>query len=144
MHTKRNGKHESRRTTLDLAVTQPNSPADHAAQSTRSVDIQPLLDDRDLEQITGRARSTWQKSRLTGEGPPFIRSGRLVRYRASEVEAWLARTRLLDQPRRPRELMPEKHRARGPCDKGLTGRTKYAWNKTALSLTNSRRCHKQL
>jgi predicted DNA-binding transcriptional regulator AlpA len=51
--------------------------------------IESLLDDRDLERITGRARSTWQKSRLTGDGPPFIRLGRLVRYRASEVEAWL-------------------------------------------------------
>jgi predicted DNA-binding transcriptional regulator AlpA len=49
-----------------------------------------LLSDFDLEEITGRARSTWQKARLTGDGPPFIRIGRLVRYRASDVEAWLA------------------------------------------------------
>jgi predicted DNA-binding transcriptional regulator AlpA len=52
--------------------------------------IQPLLSDFDLERLTGRARSSWQKARLTGNGPPFVRLGRLVRYRASDVEAWLA------------------------------------------------------
>jgi predicted DNA-binding transcriptional regulator AlpA len=52
--------------------------------------IDPLLDDRELERRTGAKRSTWQKKRLTGDGPPFIRLGRLVRYRQSEFEAWLA------------------------------------------------------
>jgi predicted DNA-binding transcriptional regulator AlpA len=55
-----------------------------------STQIAPLMSDFDLERLTGRARSTWQKARLTGDGPPFIRLGRLVRYRASDVEAWLA------------------------------------------------------
>jgi predicted DNA-binding transcriptional regulator AlpA len=49
-----------------------------------------LLDDFDLERLTGRARSSWQKMRLTGDGPPFIRLGRLVRYRRAEFEEWLA------------------------------------------------------
>lgn len=49
----------------------------------------PLLTDFDLERLTGKARSTWQKARLTGSGPPFIRMGRLVRYRQSEFERWL-------------------------------------------------------
>jgi hypothetical protein len=52
--------------------------------------IEPLLDDHDLERITGRARSSWQKARLTGDGPPFIRLGRLVRYRRDDFEGWLA------------------------------------------------------
>ena len=51
--------------------------------------IDPLLSDHDLEQITGRARSSWQKDRLSGRGPRFIRIGRLVRYRRSDLEAWL-------------------------------------------------------
>lgn len=50
----------------------------------------PFLTDFDLERLTKRARSSWQKARLTGNGPPFVRFGRLVRYRASDVEAWLA------------------------------------------------------
>ena len=60
----------------------PLQPPTHPTQDT-------LLTDFDLERITGRARSTWQKARLTGDGPPFIRLGRLVRYRTSEFNAWL-------------------------------------------------------
>ena len=52
-------------------------------------EIEILLTDHDLEHMTGRARSTWQKDRLTGRGPRFIRVGRLVRYRQSDVEHWL-------------------------------------------------------
>ena len=57
-------------------------------------EIETLLSDRDLERITGRARSSWQKDRLTGRGPRFVRLGRLVRYRRSDLEQWLdAQTR---------------------------------------------------
>lgn len=49
-----------------------------------------LLDDRDVAAITGRARSTLQKDRLDGTGIPFVRLGRLVRYRQSDVSAYLA------------------------------------------------------
>lgn len=48
-----------------------------------------LLSDRDVEKITGRARSTLQKDRVTGTGIPFVRIGRLVRYRQSDVTAFL-------------------------------------------------------
>jgi predicted DNA-binding transcriptional regulator AlpA len=58
--------------------------------SRRSVAIDPLLSDYDLERLTGGKRSTWQKKRLSGDGPPFLRLGRLVRYRQSEFERWLA------------------------------------------------------
>ena len=49
-----------------------------------------LLDDREVADITGRARSTLQKDRLTGTGIKFVRIGRLVRYRQSDVSAYLA------------------------------------------------------
>ena len=68
------------------ATSPPILPND-ARQSAR---IDPLLTDFDLERVTGRARSSWQKARLTGDGPPFIRLGRLVRYRQSDVEGWLS------------------------------------------------------
>jgi hypothetical protein len=48
-----------------------------------------LLSDRDVEKATGRARSTLQKDRVAGIGIPFIRFGRLVRYRQSDVSAYL-------------------------------------------------------
>jgi predicted DNA-binding transcriptional regulator AlpA len=65
-----------------------NGPPDIPKQPSHQLD--PLLTDFDLERVTGRARSSWQKARLTGDGPPFIRLGRLVRYRQSDVEGWLS------------------------------------------------------
>jgi hypothetical protein len=52
--------------------------------------IEILLTDRDVERITRRARKTLQKDRLRGGGIPFIRLGRLVRYRQTDVAAWIA------------------------------------------------------
>ena len=49
-----------------------------------------LLSDHDIERLTGRARSTLQKDRVAGTGIPFVRIGRLVRYRPSDVAAFLA------------------------------------------------------
>jgi hypothetical protein len=51
--------------------------------------LDQLLSDRDVQKITGRARSTLQKDRLAGIGIPFVRIGRLVRYRQSDVAAFL-------------------------------------------------------
>lgn len=48
------------------------------------------LDVNDLERLTKISKSTWDKKRLTGDGPRFIKIGRAVRYRLSDVEAWLA------------------------------------------------------
>jgi hypothetical protein len=51
--------------------------------------LDPLLSDHDVEKITRRARSTLQKDRVAGTGIPFVRIGRLVRYRQSDVTAFL-------------------------------------------------------
>jgi hypothetical protein len=51
--------------------------------------LEPLLSDRDVEKITGRARSMLQKDRVSGSGIPFVRLGRLIRYRQSDVRAYL-------------------------------------------------------
>jgi predicted DNA-binding transcriptional regulator AlpA len=53
--------------------------------------VENLLSDRELSRVTRRSRSSLQKDRLKGGGVPFIRIGRLVRYRASDVEAWVAK-----------------------------------------------------
>jgi predicted DNA-binding transcriptional regulator AlpA len=50
----------------------------------------PLLDDHGVAAILGCARGSLQKARLTGDGPPFLKIGRLVRYRPEDVAAWLA------------------------------------------------------
>jgi hypothetical protein len=48
-----------------------------------------LMTDHDVETITGRARSTLQKDRVAGTGIPFVRIGRLVRYRPTDVAEFL-------------------------------------------------------
>jgi predicted DNA-binding transcriptional regulator AlpA len=55
--------------------------------------IDPLLSDREVSALIGRARPTLQKDRLRGDGIPFVRIGRLVRYRRSDVERWFANQR---------------------------------------------------
>ena len=59
-------------------------------RASSQADYEVLYSDRDLEKMTGRARSTWQKMRLVGDGPRYIKLGRQVRYPKSEFEAWLA------------------------------------------------------
>ena len=59
---------------------------DHTAGAA----IDPLLDDKEVARIIGRARSTLQEDRLVGGGIPFVRLGRLIRYRSSDVSAYLA------------------------------------------------------
>ena len=52
--------------------------------------IDRLLSDREVAQLIGRARSTLQKDRVAGRGIPYITIGRQVRYRESDVAAYLA------------------------------------------------------
>lgn len=43
-----------------------------------------------LAEQTGIAASTWCKRRVLGNGPVYIKAGRLVLYRWPDVEAWFA------------------------------------------------------
>jgi hypothetical protein len=47
-------------------------------------------DTSELAQRTRTSDSYWTKMRVAGEGPPFIKLGRRVLYRASVVDEWLA------------------------------------------------------
>jgi predicted DNA-binding transcriptional regulator AlpA len=48
------------------------------------------VDTRKLAEITGISASTWNKRRLTGDTPPFMKVGKSVRYHVPTVRAWLA------------------------------------------------------
>ena len=51
--------------------------------------VQAFLDERALSATTGLSRRTLQRSRVSGDGPPFTRLGpRRVLYRAEDVAAW--------------------------------------------------------
>lgn len=60
----------------------PNTPADVPEK---------LLTTDDVAAWLGIQRCTLEKARSTrlGDFPPFIRIGRVVRYRRSDIEAWL-------------------------------------------------------
>jgi predicted DNA-binding transcriptional regulator AlpA len=59
-------------------------------RSTNSVDDVALIDEKQLCADLGISSVTATKWRAKAEGPPFIKVGRLVRYRRADVEAWLA------------------------------------------------------
>jgi excisionase family DNA binding protein len=59
------------------APTNDNEPAEY-------------LDEKRLCALLGISSVTTTKWRAKAKGPPFIKVGRLVRYRRSDVEAWLS------------------------------------------------------
>ncbi len=52
--------------------------------------LDPLLSDRDVARILRCARSSLQKSRVRGDGPPWVKLGGLVRYRPEDIAAYIA------------------------------------------------------
>jgi len=53
------------------------------------MDIDPLLTPQDAAEFLALSKSWLAKLRLTGDGPPYVKLGRRVRYRFSDLEAWL-------------------------------------------------------
>ena len=49
-----------------------------------------LMTQAEVKEITGLADSTLEQWRLKGKGPKFIKLGRLVRYRTSDLQAYIA------------------------------------------------------
>lgn len=72
------------------------SQADHATTATTAASDAPRAEwitDLDLATWLGMSRETIQQWRSRGEGPPYCKVGRAVRYRVVEVSAWLAARR---------------------------------------------------
>ncbi len=49
------------------------------------------LNNEEAAQYLGLKAATLNKWRVYGEGPPFIKVGRLVRYRRTDLDAYLSR-----------------------------------------------------
>lgn len=47
------------------------------------------IDDKTLEARTPFKRNFWQKKRVTGDGPPYVKVGRRCVYKWHEVVAWM-------------------------------------------------------
>lgn len=52
--------------------------------------LSELLNEHEVARITGRSVRTLQADRVHGDGIPFCKLGRLVRYRRQDVEAYIA------------------------------------------------------
>ena len=72
-----------------LAAQQQHAHDDASTHSMITM-ASPLIDERQLCVDLGISSVTATKWRANAEGPPFIKVGRLVRYRRADVEAWLA------------------------------------------------------
>ncbi len=48
-----------------------------------------LIDTAAAARLTKTSKSYWEKLRCCGEGPRYIKRGRLVLYWLSDIEAWL-------------------------------------------------------
>lgn len=49
----------------------------------------PLIAPEELAEYLGQSVQKIALMRINGTGPKFIRTGRVIRYRMSDVEAWL-------------------------------------------------------
>jgi excisionase family DNA binding protein len=52
--------------------------------------MQPLLTQRQAAELLCLSERTVERFRVSGMGPKFVRLGRSIRYRLSDVEAWIA------------------------------------------------------
>ena len=52
--------------------------------------FEPLMTQSECSAAVKLSESRLEKARVRGDGPPFVKLGRAVRYRPCDVKAWLA------------------------------------------------------
>jgi predicted DNA-binding transcriptional regulator AlpA len=57
--------------------------------TTRTDAPDPVLNTADAAALLGTSKAYLAKLRVTGGGPPFLLYGRAVRYRTSDLRAWM-------------------------------------------------------
>lgn len=61
---------------------------------TQVIDGNQVVDETKASKITGRAIQTLRNDRHLHQGPPYIKMGRSVRYRVSDLLDYLERHRI--------------------------------------------------
>jgi predicted DNA-binding transcriptional regulator AlpA len=59
-----------------------------AIELPAELELERAIDSRQLSALVGIAENTLTQYRMNGEGPPFFRIGRNIRYRLGDVLAW--------------------------------------------------------
>ena len=62
--------------------------------TTTNTDSGKLDSPAEVSEYLGVPTSTLSQWRWKGEGPAFVRAGRIIRYRRADVEEWLAAHRV--------------------------------------------------
>jgi hypothetical protein len=57
--------------------------------SGANTQLEPLLNEHEYAAVTGESVATARRNRLLGRGCPFVKLGALVRYRPSDVRAYI-------------------------------------------------------
>lgn len=70
-----------------------------------------LLSRVEVEERFGIPKRYLEMAVMRGGGPPFIKLGRLVRYRIDDIEAWLNRQRIV-----PEQIWPPRDTPRHSTD----------------------------
>lgn len=65
-------------------IEQPNQ-----LDAQHTVALPRLMDQRELCAYIGKSTSWAERARWSGDGPKFIKIGRHVRYRVTDVLAWI-------------------------------------------------------
>ena len=60
-----------------------------AANGLRTTE-EKMVDTDETARLLGLATNTVEKMRVTGTGPRFVKLGRAVRYRLTDIEAYIA------------------------------------------------------
>lgn len=67
-----------------------------------------LLSERDLSNRWGLSARTLQRWRWRRQGPPYVKLGRRVAYRANDIDEWEERNRYVHEPNSDRRLKSRK------------------------------------
>ena len=51
--------------------------------------LEKLLTEKEAARVTGLSPAWFQRKRWAGDGPPFVKFGHAVRYKESDLEAWI-------------------------------------------------------
>jgi hypothetical protein len=70
--------------------------------AARSVDAEPLLRECDAAAFLKNSVRTLQAWRCSGVRPAFVRAGRSIRYRRSDLIAWIEANIVVPKEREPR------------------------------------------
>lgn len=55
------------------------------------ITLETMLNEKEYSRITGKSLATARRDRLLGKGCPWVKLGGLVRYRPSDVRAYIDR-----------------------------------------------------